>query len=68
MSAAAGLNSCPCSGGVYPRQDDGAYHLYSHLAHTVVENGVARRLGGDKPRHNIFDQSDRPEAQVSILD
>jgi hypothetical protein len=26
-----------------------------------VDNGVTRRLGGDKPRHYIFDQDYRPE-------
>jgi len=25
-----------------------------------VDNGVTRRLGGDKPRHYIFDQAYRP--------
>jgi hypothetical protein len=25
-----------------------------------VDNGVTRRLGGDKPRHYVFDQTYRP--------
>ncbi len=43
-----------CSGGVYPRQEFGAYHLYTHLVDSFVDSGVTRRLGGDKPRHYIF--------------
>ena len=55
------LKSYHCSGGVYPRQEPGAYHLLSDLADPFVGNGVTRRVCGGKPRPNNFFKTDRPD-------